>query len=58
MEHSLPPTIMNRLIRFVEFTEACPVGGARWKEGVGYRCKHGQDVDQCQRCVADQLKGK
>jgi len=58
MEHSLPPTIMDRLIRFVEFTEACPVGGARWREGVGYQCKHGQDVDQCQRCVAEQLTGR
>ena len=57
MEHSLPPTIMDRLIRFVEFTEACPVGGARWRDGVGYQCKHGQDVEQCQRCVTEQLQG-
>lgn len=56
MEHSLSPTIMERLIRFVEFTEACPVGGARWNEGVGYQCKHGHDLEQCQSCVADQLK--
>jgi DtxR family Mn-dependent transcriptional regulator len=55
MEHSLSPVIMDRLIRYVEFTEACPVGGTRWREGVGYQCRHGHDLEQCQSCVAEQL---
>ena len=51
MEHAIPPTILERLIEFVEFVEVCPRGGAKWIKGFRYHCEHG-NLDNCERCVA------
>ena len=55
MEHSIPRTILDRLIRFVEFTDSCPFSRTRWLEGVGYQCRHGHDRAQCARCMTEHL---
>ena len=41
MEHAISKDILERIIRFAEFVESCPQGGANWTDGVGYSC------DQC-----------
>ncbi len=51
MEHVITPSILERLIQFVEFVEVCPRGGAKWIKGFGYHCEHGTP-DDCERCIA------
>ena len=51
MEHAIPPAIFERFLEFVEFVEVCPRAGAKWIEGFGYRCAHG-DLYTCERCIA------
>nr|MBN2277281.1 metal-dependent transcriptional regulator [candidate division Zixibacteria bacterium] len=41
MEHAISKPILERIMRFVDFIETCPAGGAQWKEGLGYTCTHG-----------------
>lgn len=55
MEHSISPDILERLIQYVEFVEVCPRGGSKWIKGLGYRCSHGEELDECERCVTDCL---
>lgn len=52
MEHAVSQNILERLIQFAEFVEICPRGGAEWIEGFGYRCEHGADAHDCEKCVA------
>ncbi len=52
MEHEIPRAILERLIHFIKFVEACPLGKMKWKEGFGYYCKHGQAAEVCKRCVS------
>ena len=56
MEHSIPKGILERFIQFAEFVEVCPRGGARWVEGFGYFCKHGNTKDDCERCISQTLE--
>jgi DtxR family Mn-dependent transcriptional regulator len=45
IEHHLDPEVIEKLIRYVEFTEMCPVDKTRWVEG-------GSEVaDSCENCV-------
>ncbi len=39
MEHSISNEILERLILFVKFVNACPLGGAKWVEGEGFFCE-------------------
>lgn len=55
MEHSIPRDILERFVRFVEFVDLCPRGGANWIEGFNYRCDHGQNPGQCEKCVSGVL---
>lgn len=55
MEHSIPREILERFVRFVEFVDLCPRGGANWIEGFNYRCDHGSDPEQCEKCVSGVL---
>ena len=56
MEHSIPKGILERFIQFAEFVDVCPRGGARWVEGFGYFCKHGNTKDDCERCISRTLE--
>ncbi len=51
MEHSIPKTILERFIRFAEFVEVCPRGGAKWVAGFGYYCDQGTQ-DNCEKCIS------
>ena len=52
MEHAIPKTILERLIKFIEFIDNCPLAGAKWVDGFGYFCDHG-DRSQCERCISE-----
>jgi len=51
MEHTVSRTILERFTQFVEFMEACPIGGNRWIKGFGYQCIHGKQKKDCERCI-------
>ena len=52
MEHAVPPGVLDRLIRFMEFMDTCPLRGANWVNGFGYYCEHGNVQEMCERCTA------
>lgn len=61
MEHAVTRRILERFIKFVEFVEKCPAGGAKWIDGIGYKCHHENIMDECERCkemLAGQKKQK
>jgi DtxR family Mn-dependent transcriptional regulator len=51
IEHHLDPEVIEKLIRFVEFMEMCPVDQTRWIERISDGC------DQCIPCL-DEAKKK
>jgi DtxR family Mn-dependent transcriptional regulator len=56
IEHAISETLLERLIRFVEFIRVCPRAGARWVERFGYFCQHpecGDSREECSRCLAE-----
>lgn len=57
MEHVIPSNILERFIQFIDFVDVCPRGGAEWVKGFGYKCKHGEQLDECERCVSLVLEG-
>lgn len=50
MEHAVPKKIVNRLVKYSEYVEKCPKGGASWSSGFGYFCAQGCKEADCQRC--------
>lgn len=51
IEHHLDPQVIDRLIRYVEFTDMCPVDQTRWRTGATQTCEN------CTPCL-DQAKEK
>ncbi len=47
MEHSVPETIVDRLIKYAEYVERCPRGAITWDSGFGYYCKGGCSDTAC-----------
>jgi DtxR family Mn-dependent transcriptional regulator len=45
LEHHLDPEVMEKLVRFVEFMEMCPVDQTRWLEKLAESC------DECLPCL-------
>jgi len=50
MEHSVPATIVDRLIKYDQYVTTCPRGGVTWNSGFGYFCKHGCTEKDCAQC--------
>lgn len=55
LEHAISPSIVERLVEFVEFVEVCPRGGAKWIKNFGYHCGR-VDPEKCRRCVSSCLE--
>jgi len=57
MEHSVPPEVLERIVRFVEFTEVCPRSGKEWIAGFRRFCESNFSLELCQqgaeRCMGD-----
>jgi DtxR family Mn-dependent transcriptional regulator len=49
IEHVISPPSMERMARFVEFIEACPLGSANFPSRYGYYLKHGELPRDCAR---------
>lgn len=53
MEHSVPKSIIDRLVQYSDYIEKCPKGGITWDSGFGYYCNHGCAEEDCARCQQD-----
>lgn len=49
MEHSVPRSIVERLVKYSEYVERCPGAGVKWESGFGYYCEKGCLEEDCQR---------
>ena len=49
MEHSVPKSIVNRLIQYADYITHCPRGGITWESGFGYYCTTGCTPGGCER---------
>ncbi len=47
IEHVISPLSVERLAKFVEFTEACPLGGANFPSRYEYYLEHGRLPQDC-----------
>ena len=56
MEHSIPRTVMDRLIQFVEFVQTCPRGGSEWIQGFSHHCDHDSARENCEKCIVSCLE--
>lgn len=55
MEHSLPPSILERLIHFIHFVETCPKVGGDWITSFTTYCAKGDVAGNCEACVRECL---
>ncbi len=57
MEHVIPDEIVERLISFTEFVQACPRCGSGWIKQFHKKCKNNAPIDSdiCQSCVEDSI---
>ncbi len=56
MEHAVSRTILNRLIRFVEFLEICPRGGESLIQGFKNHCSQDDHFITCSDSIAECLE--
>ncbi len=56
MEHAVSRTILNRLIRFVEFLEICPRGGESLIQGFKNHCGQDDNFITCSDSIANCLE--
>ena len=56
MEHAVSRTILDRLIRFVEFIEICPRGGESLIQGFNNHCRQENGFITCQDSLANCLE--
>jgi DtxR family Mn-dependent transcriptional regulator len=60
MEHAVSPTIVDRLVRFIEFIQICPRGGEEWIGGFRQFCEKDNALSGCEnaitRCLDDLKK--
>lgn len=52
MEHVIPDELVDRLISFSEFVQACPRCGGDWIESFHEKCRdHRPDIENCKSCI-------
>ncbi len=56
IEHVISPLSMERLAKFVEFTEACPLGSANFPSRYEYYLEHGELPQDCSNRGANKRK--
>jgi DtxR family Mn-dependent transcriptional regulator len=60
-EHAFPRSILDSLIKFVEFLDVCPRAGISWMEAFRAYCEGGLNQEECVKCTfraLEDLKGK
>ena len=58
IEHVVPPEIIERMMRFIDFLEACPRGGEEFLHGFADYCRKGGIAADCDQCVSHCLVNK
>ena len=61
MEHAVPRNILERLVQYIDFLDACPRAGSEWVRGFGRYCHYGENAEDCEQCVSsclDEVKQK
>jgi len=61
MEHAVPRPILERLVQYIDFLEACPRAGTDWTRGFDQYCHQGGEPDDREKCLSsclDELKQK
>jgi DtxR family Mn-dependent transcriptional regulator len=53
MEHAISPMIMDRLVKFVEYFENCPMNDARWNDEIGFFCAKSDEEKDGHSCGRD-----
>lgn len=56
IEHTAPPEIIARMVRFIKFIEVCPRGGKELIQGFSDFCKKGQARTDCKNCISQCLE--
>ena len=56
MEHAVPRNILERLVQYIDFLDACPRAGSKWVRGFGNYCHHGEEAEDCEQCVSSCLE--
>ena len=47
IEHVISPLSMERIVKFIEFLEACPLGEANFPKRYRYYLEHGEFPEEC-----------
>ena len=53
MEHAINPAIMERLVKFVEYFENCPMNDVSWDDEVGFFCNKTDAEKEGHTCQRD-----
>lgn len=56
MEHTLPQSVLDRLIQFVQFLDLCPRAGVDWLEAFRAYCREGIAEEKCVNCTFQSLE--
>lgn len=56
MEHAIPGEIIDRLTEFVTHVENCPQYDLKWTDTSGFKCEHGQNLQECEACLIESLQ--
>jgi len=51
IEHVISPLSLERMVKFIEFMEACPLGEASFPKRYKYYLEHGQPPEECREKV-------
>ncbi|MBN1850557.1 MAG: metal-dependent transcriptional regulator [Deltaproteobacteria bacterium] len=47
MEHGMSPETLNRLIKFIDFVQSCPMTGESWLKYFNEYCQFGFETEKC-----------
>jgi len=56
IEHVISPLSLERVTKFIEFIEACPLGEANFPKRYKYYLEHGQPPEDCQQRIGRSQK--
>ncbi len=51
IEHIIDDVVLERLVKYIEYVEGCPMAGVEFIEKFGYFCEHGLNKDECRKCL-------
>jgi DtxR family Mn-dependent transcriptional regulator len=50
LEHEVSKKVVDRLVKFVDYVEACPHASVAWLEGFGFHCEESPGSATCPHC--------